>query len=85
MQSGWNIYTLQQASRRSWRIGQKQPMEVFFLGYAETAQIDCLTLMAKKIAVSQSTSGEMPETGLDVLNQADGDSLEVELAKRLVA
>jgi len=55
------------------------------LGYAETAQIDCLTLMAKKIAVSQSTSGEMPETGLDVLNQADGDSLEVELAKRLVA
>jgi len=85
MQSGWNIYTLQQASRRSWRIGQKQPVEVFFLGYAETAQIDCLTLMAKKIAVSQSTSGEMPETGLDVLNQADGDSLEVELAKRLVA
>jgi len=85
MQSGWNIYTLQQASRRSWRIGQKLSVEVFFLGYAETAQIDCLTLMAKKIAVSQSTSGEMPETGLDVLNQADGESLEVELAKRLVA
>ncbi|MGH8549966.1 MAG: hypothetical protein ACRERU_15440 [Methylococcales bacterium] len=38
--------------------------------------------MARKIAVSQSTSGDMPETGLDVLNQ-DGDSLEVALAKRL--
>jgi hypothetical protein len=85
LQSGWNVYTIQQASRRSWRIGQKQRVEVFYLGYAETAQIDCLSLMAKKIAVSQSTSGEMPDTGLDVLNQEDGDSLEVELAKRLIA
>jgi len=59
-------------------------VDVFYLGYAETAQIDCLRLMAKKIAVSQSTSGDMPETGLDVLNQ-DGDSLEVELAKQLIA
>ena len=30
------------------------------------------------------TSGDMPDTGLDVLNQ-DGDSLEVALAKQLVA
>jgi len=75
--------TVQQASRRSWRIGQKQPVEVFYLGYADTAQIDCLGLMARKIAVSQSTSGDMPDTGLDVLNP-DGDSLEVALAKRLV-
>lgn len=83
MQSGFNVYTVQQASRRSWRIGQKEPVDVYYLGYEGTAQIDCLSLMAKKIAVSQSTSGDMPETGLDVLNQ-DGDSLEVALAKRLI-
>jgi hypothetical protein len=40
--------------------------------------------MARKIAVSQSTSGDMPDSGLDVLNQA-GDSIEVELAKQLLA
>ena len=84
MQTGYNVYTLQQASRRSWRIGQKHPVDVYFLGYGETAQMACLSLMAKKIAVSQSTSGDMPETGLDVLNQ-DGDSIEVALAKRLLA
>ena len=84
MQSGYNVYTLQQASRRSWRIGQKQPVSVFFLGYAGSAQMQCLELMAKKIAVSQSTSGDMPDSGLDVLNQG-GDSIEVALAKRLVA
>jgi len=83
MQSGYNVYTLQQAARRSWRIGQKEPVDVYFLGYSGSAQMACLSLMAKKIAVSQSTSGDMPDTGLDVLNQ-DGDSIEVALAKQLL-
>lgn len=83
MQSGYNIYTLQQAARRSWRIGQKQPVKVIYLGYADTSQMHCLALMAKKIAVSQSTSGDVPDSGLDVLNQ-DGDSVEVALARKLV-
>src|SRR5690606_24232716 len=46
MQSGWNVYTLQQAARRSWRIGQKQPVKVIYLGYAATSQMSCLELMA---------------------------------------
>jgi SNF2 family DNA or RNA helicase len=83
MQSGYNVYSLQQAARRSWRIGQKQPVRVIYLGYAATSQITCLGLMAKKITVSQSTSGDVPESGLDVLNQ-DGDSVEVALARQLV-
>ncbi len=84
MTTGYNVYTLQQASRRSWRIGQKQDVDVYFLGYAGSAQMGCLELMAKKIAVSQSTSGDMPESGLDILNQS-GDSIEVALAKQLIA
>ncbi len=83
MQSGYNVYTVQQAARRSWRIGQKQDVRVIFLGYVGSAQMDCLKLMAKKIAVSQSTSGDMPDSGLDVLNDS-GDSLEVALAKKLL-
>jgi hypothetical protein len=54
------------------------------LGYAGSSQMECLRLMAKKIAVSQSTSGDMPDSGLDVLNDA-GDSLEVALAKKLLS
>jgi SNF2 family DNA or RNA helicase len=84
MQSGYNVYSLQQAARRSWRIGQKQHVRVIYLGYAATSQMTCLELMAKKIMVSQSTSGDVPESGLDVLNQ-DGDSVEVALARQLVA
>lgn len=84
LQTGYNVYTLQQAARRSWRIGQKHPVRVVFFGYAGTSQITCLELMAKKIAVAQSTSGDVPESGLDSLNQ-DGDSVEMALARQLVA
>lgn len=83
MQSGYNLYTLQQASRRSWRIGQKQQVKVIYLGYAETSQMACLELMSRKIAVSQSTSGDVPDSGLDVLNQ-EGDSVEIALARQLM-
>ena len=83
MQSGYNVYSLQQAARRSWRIGQKLSVRVMYLGYAGSSQMTCLELMAKKIMVSQSTSGDVPESGLDVLNQ-DGDSVEVALARQLV-
>ncbi|WP_062792881.1 hypothetical protein [Serratia plymuthica] len=34
---------------------------------AATSQMTCLSLMAKKILVSQSTSGDVPESGLDVV------------------
>ncbi|PSU45732.1 helicase [Photobacterium frigidiphilum] len=84
MQTGYNVYTLMQASRRSWRIGQQDDVDVTFLGYNNTAQMACLELMAKKIAVTQSTSGDMPDNGLDALN-SDGDSVEVALAKTLLA
>ena len=85
MQSGFNVYTMMQAARRSWRIGQKLDVRVIFLGYAGTSQMDCLRLMAKKITVSQSTSGDMPECGLDVLNDNEGESIEVALARELLA
>lgn len=83
MQTGYNVYTLMQAARRSWRIGQLLDVEVIFLGYMESAQSRCLTLMAEKIAVSQSTSGDIPESGLDSLNQR-GDSVEMSLARNLL-
>lgn len=83
MQTGYNVYTLMQAARRSWRIGQVNDVNVTFLGYAQSAQSRCLSLMAEKIAVSQSTSGDIPESGLDSLNQR-GDSVEVALARELL-
>lgn len=83
LQTGFNVYTLQQAAKRSFRIGQQNDVKVIYLGYENSAQTSCLSLMAQKIAVSQSTSGDMPDSGLDILN-SDGDSIEVALAKQLI-
>jgi hypothetical protein len=82
-QTGYNVYTVMQAARRSWRIGQHLPVKVYFFGYRDCAQSVCLELMGKKIAVAQSTSGEIPDNGLDSLN-TESDSLEIALAKELV-
>ena len=81
--TGYSVYTLQQASRRSWRLGQKQPVKVFFSGYRDTMQEECLKLMQAKITVAQSTAGESPSTGLDILNQND-ESVEIALSKKLL-
>lgn len=83
LQTGFNVYTLQQAAKRSFRIGQKNDVKVIYLGYENSAQTSCLKLMAKKIAVSQSTSGDMPDSGLDILN-SDDESIEIALAKQLL-
>ncbi len=84
MQTGVNTYTLEQASRRSWRIGQQHGVEVYFGCFEQTSQTKCLALMSNKIKVSQSTSGVMPETGLDVFEEEADNSILFEMAKDLV-
>ena len=46
-ESGYSLHTLRQASRRSWRIGQRRPVRVKFLCYEGTMQTSCLRLMGK--------------------------------------
>jgi len=41
-ESGYSLHTLRQASRRSWRIGQRRDVVVKFLHYAGTMQETCL-------------------------------------------
>src|SRR3546814_1772782 len=54
LQSGYNVYSLQQAARRSWRIGQKQPVRVVYLGYANSSQMTCLGLDRKSTRLNSS-------------------------------
>jgi hypothetical protein len=45
----YSVYTVLQASRRSWRIGQTEPVRVYFFAYEETIQEDALQLVAAKV------------------------------------
>src|SRR6185503_15197355 len=73
-ETGYSTYTLRQASRRSWRIGQKRPIRVGFLTYSETAQESCLRLMGKKLMASLPMEGKLHADGLQSMD-ADDDLL----------
>jgi len=70
-ESGYSTYVLRQASRRSWRIGQRQPVKVLFLHYANTMQESCLRLMGKKLLVSLAMEGKFSNEGLQCIDEDD--------------
>ncbi len=81
-QSGYSLHTLRQASRRSWRIGQRRPVRVFYLHYEDTMQSSCLRLMGKKLLVSLAMEGKFCRDGLQALEE-DDDMLSA-MARELV-
>src|SRR5260370_36629503 len=81
-ESGYSIYVLRQASRRSWRIGQEHPVKVKFLAYADTMQENCLRLMGRKLLVSLAMEGKFANQGLQALD--DDDDMLTAMARELV-
>ena len=75
---------MRQASRRSWRIGQTQPVQVVFMAYRNTLQADALKLVAQKLQSSLAVEGELPEDGLAAYGD-EGDDLMLALARKIVA
>jgi len=82
-ETGYSIYTLRQAARRAWRIGQTAPCTVAFFVYRGTMQEQALTLIATKLDASLAVEGELTEAGLTALADPS-DSLVLELARALV-
>jgi len=70
-ESGYSLHTLRQASRRSWRIGQNQPVRVKFLCYEGTMQGSCLRLMGKKLLVALTMEGKFAGEGLQSIDEDD--------------
>ena len=62
---GYKLFTLRQASRRSWRINQTAPkVEVYMFYYANTMQHKAMKLMASKLAVAGLIEGNFTEEGV---------------------
>ena len=81
-ETDYSVYTMRQASRRSWRIGQTRPVKVVFMSYKNTLQADALKLVAKKLQSSLAVEGELPEDGLAAYGD-DGDDLMMALARKI--
>ncbi len=82
-ETDYSVYTMRQASRRSWRIGQTRPVKVVFMVYENTIQTEALRLVAKKMQSSLAVEGELPEEGLIAFGD-DGQDLIMTLARQIV-
>src|ERR1700724_3210696 len=81
-ESGYSLHTLRQASRRSWRIGQRRPVRVKFICYEGNMQTACLRLMGKKLLVALTMEGKFAGEGLQNIDE-DDDMLSA-MARELV-
>src|SRR5581483_6010088 len=83
-EAGYNLFTLRQASRRAWRIGQTEPCRVAYLYYAGTMQDRALALMGRKLTAAQALEGKFSGEGLVAMAGEDAN-VEVALARSLVS
>jgi hypothetical protein len=81
-ETGYFLHTLRQASRWSWRIGQKYPVHVKFLVTKGTTQTTCLRLMGKKMLVALMVEGKLSGEGIHSL-ESDDDMMSA-MARELV-
>jgi len=80
----YNLFTLRQASRRSWRINQRAPrVEVYFTYYDGTMQNRAIRLMASKLAVAGIIEGNFTDEGLAAMS--DCADMTTALARELTA
>lgn len=80
----YNVFTLKQASRRSWRIGQTENVKVMFMAYADTPQHKALELIGAKVASANSLEGRLSGDD-DLSSMADEeDNIQLALAKAIL-
>jgi hypothetical protein len=54
----YSVYLVQQASRRTWRLGQTQPVKIYFPIYAGTMEHRAVGHVGRKVAAAQLLYGD---------------------------
>lgn len=81
-QLDYSTFDFMQASRRSWRIGQTQPVKVFTYVNGHTIQEKVLKHLARKIDASLAIQGKFSEEGLRAMSESSGGINDI--AKELI-
>lgn len=76
----YNLYTMRQASRRSWRINQDHDVQVYFLYYKDTVQEQALSLMATKLQAAMAIEGKFSEEGLNAMSNNEDILTQIAMA-----
>jgi hypothetical protein len=79
--TGYNPFPMQEAARRTWRIGQSQDCRVYYLHHACTVRQRAMALMARKAAAMAALDGKLDAEGLAAM--ADDGSVAMALARSI--
>ncbi len=77
----YSLYTLWQALRRVWRLGQTQPVKAVFAVYKDAMEARALALMGCKMRAAQTLYGD--EVGGAIVPVEEGDFI-TELAREVL-
>jgi hypothetical protein len=79
----YSVYLMMQASRRTWRIGQTQDVDVHFVVYRDSMEHRAASLVGQKLAAAQLLYGDSVEGAL--VEQADsGHGFLADLARSVI-
>lgn len=83
-QFSWSLFTINQASRRAWRIGQTEECRLFYLAYDNSFQQKMAELIALKNRATSAINGEVSSDGLSAMLGDEGDlqSMLIESVKK---
>ena len=81
-QMGYNLFTMRQASRRSWRLSQTKDVKVYFMYYQSSIQEQTLSLMATKLQAAMALEGKFSEEGLRAMS--NNEDLLTQIANSVV-
>lgn len=81
-QMGYNLFTMRQASRRSWRLSQTKDVKVYFMYYQNSIQEQALSLMATKLQAAMAIEGKFSEEGLRAMS--NNEDLLTQIANNVV-
>lgn len=72
-QFSWSLFTINQASRRAWRIGQDQECRLYYLAYKDSYQEQMAELIAMKNKAASAINGDVSTDGLSAMLGDEGD------------
>lgn len=80
-QLGYSLFTIWQASRRHYRLNQKEECRTYYMAYRGTIQEVVISLIAEKMAATAAIQGKFSADGLSAM--AEGVDTRVRLAQAL--
>ncbi|QAS54858.1 DEAD/DEAH box helicase [Halobacillus litoralis] len=72
-QFSWSLFTINQAARRAWRIGQSEECRLYYLSYRDCYQEQMSQLIAMKNKAASAINGDVSTDGLSAMLGDEGD------------